>query len=157
MENQAVENPIIRIQENDFDMAAEYAALRDNTNQDGAIVLFTGLVREFNQDSCVSGMFLQHYPGMTEKVLSNIVCEAKSRWPLNKVTVIHRVGQLLPGDQIVFVGVTSAHREAAFNASQFIMDFLKTKAPFWKKETTPEGARWVEANHKDQKAQAHWA
>lgn len=144
------------VQEADFNVADEYELLRDASNQDGAIVVFAGLVRDFNQGNSVSSMFLQHYPGMTENVLRQIIDKAKTQWPVNNVTVIHRVGKLSPGDQIVFVGITSAHREAAYSASEYIMDFLKTKAPFWKKELTDQGERWVEANEKDQLAKGRW-
>ncbi len=147
---------MISVQQQDFDVAAEYADLIANNATDGAVVCFSGLVRDFNQGNQVHGLTLEHYPGMTEKALTEIVEQAKSRWPLGKVRVIHRIGNLDLGDQIVFVGVTSKHREAAFEANQFIMDFLKNRAPFWKKERTTSGERWVEAEDKDKKAQARW-
>lgn len=144
------------MQEQDFDVGLEYSNLIDSNATDGAVVCFAGLVRDFNQGNMVHGLTLEHYPGMTEKALLEIVTEAKSRWSLGKVRVIHRVGDLDLGDQIVFVGVTSRHREAAFEANQFIMDFLKNRAPFWKKERTNSGQRWVEAEDKDKKAQERW-
>lgn len=146
----------ITVQEQDFDIAREYQGLRSAGHEDGAVVTFTGLVRDFNQNCDVKGMFLEHYPGMTEKMLEIIVHQARERWSLNNIRIIHRVGQLYPGDQIVYVGVTSAHREAAFAAAEFVMDFLKTQAPFWKKELTSQGSRWVEANEKDQQALKKW-
>ena len=139
----------ISVQEADFDIAHEYAELRKDNCSDGAVVFFTGLVREMNQGSAISGLSLEHYPGMTEKVLQQIVEDACERWPLNRVRLIHRTGQLEIADQIVFVGVSSSHREAAFSACHFIMDFLKNRAPFWKKEVTPAGERWVDAQEKD--------
>lgn len=139
----------ISVQEADFDIADEYAELRKDNRSDGAVVFFTGLVREMNQGSAISGLSLEHYPGMTEKVLQQIVEDACERWPLNRVRLIHRTGQLEIADQIVFVGVSSSHREAAFSACHFIMDFLKNRAPFWKKEVTPAGERWVDAQEKD--------
>ncbi len=147
---------MITVQEQDFDVAEEYSQLMRDNVTDGAVVFFVGLVRDFNQGNMVHGLSLEHYPGMTEKALLDIVMEAKQRWPLGKVRVIHRVGDLDLGDQIVFVGVTSKHREAAFEANQFIMDFLKNRAPFWKKERTNSGERWVEAEDKDKKAQQRW-
>jgi molybdopterin synthase catalytic subunit len=152
---------MISVQTQDFDMAAEYQALLANTDgtsnsNDGAVVTFVGLVRDYNQGNHVEGLTLEHYPGMTEKALEDIVVAAQSKWPLGKVRVIHRIGKLALSDQIVFVGVTSKHREAAFEATQFIMDFLKNKAPFWKKEVTNIGERWVEAEDKDVKAQQRW-
>lgn len=152
---------MISVQTHDFDMATEYHALMTNTDStinsaDGAVVTFVGLVRDYNQGNHVQGLTLEHYPGMTEKALEDIVLNARAKWPLGKVRVIHRVGQLNLSDQIVFVGVTSKHREAAFEAAQFIMDFLKNRAPFWKKENTDLGTRWVEAEVKDEIAQQRW-
>lgn len=147
---------MITVQKEDFDVGLEYSKLISNNSTDGAVVCFTGLVRDFNQGNSVQGLTLEHYPGMTEKALSDIVAEAKSRWPIGKVRLIHRIGNLDLSEQIVFVGVTSRHREAAFEANQFIMDFLKNKAPFWKKERTTSGERWVEAEDKDKKAQERW-
>lgn len=146
----------ISVQKHDFDISHEYATLREDNRSDGAIVFFSGLVREMNQGSKVSGLSLEHYPGMTEKALHAIVDEACQRWPLNRVRLIHRIGQLAISDQIVFVAVSSSHREAAFSACHFIMDFLKSRAPFWKKEVTSDGERWVEALSKDQQALNKW-
>lgn len=146
----------IRVQETDFDIAQEYTNMRKNNTQDGAIVFFTGLVREMNQGRDVSGLFLEHYPGMTEKALHTIAEQACTRWPLSRIRLIHRIGQLHVSDQIVFVAVSSAHREAAFEACHFIMDFLKKQAPFWKKETSQDGDTWVEALEKDTQAMNKW-
>ncbi len=146
----------IRIQENDFDLTAEIAALRKGDRRIGAVVTFLGTVRDMNDGSQVKGMTLEHYPGMTEKALEAILTQAQSRWDIYQTLVIHRVGPLLPEDQIVLVAVTSAHRGEAFAACEFIMDYLKTAAPFWKKEDTPEGARWVDARVTDDAALARW-
>jgi len=147
---------MVRVQQADFDLAEEYQRLAADPVS-GAVVTFVGKVRDFNQDDRVSGLELEHYPGMTEKALAEIVEQAKSRWPLQAVSVIHRIGKLALGDQIVFVGVASAHRDGAFAACQFIMDYLKTYAPFWKKETTADGAsRWVDARKQDQQAAEKW-
>ena len=154
--NELGEYDFLSVQESDFDVAYEYAQLRENNSQDGAIVFFSGLVRDFNQGKDVTGLYLEHYPAMTEKALAKIIEEAKSRWPLSRVRLIHRVGQLYLSDQIVFVGVSSSHREAAFEACHFIMDYLKKKAPFWKKETTKKGDWWVESLDKDVKALDKW-
>nr|WP_255534041.1 molybdopterin synthase catalytic subunit MoaE [Polynucleobacter sp. MWH-Berg-3C6] len=123
----------------------------------GAVVTFLGAVRDINDGSQVKGMTLEHYPGMTEKALQEILDQAKARWDIYQTLVIHRVGPLLPEDQIVLVVVTSAHRGEAFAACEFIMDYLKTAAPFWKKEDTPEGARWVDARVTDDAAMARWS
>ncbi|CAM3620542.1 molybdopterin synthase catalytic subunit MoaE [Polynucleobacter brandtiae] len=147
---------IIRIQEADFDLTGEISALRKNDPQVGAVVTFLGTVRDMNDGSQVRGMTLEHYPGMTEKALEDIVTQASARWDIRKALIIHRVGPLLPEDQIVLVAVTSAHRGEAFSACEFIMDFLKTDAPFWKKEETPEGGRWVDARVSDDAAIAKW-
>lgn len=147
---------MISVQTADFDMANEYHALIAEGTSDGAVVTFTGLVRDLNQGSKITSLTLEHYPGMTEKSLAEIVAQAKQRWPLGKVRLIHRVGELKLADQIVFVGVTSKHREAAFEACQFIMDFLKNNAPFWKKEATEQGEKWVEFNDKDKQAVQRW-
>jgi len=156
----------IRVQEQDFDIKAEYDALRCKVSTDqasdisadtGAVVTFTGLVRDFNLGDGVETLFLEHYPGMTEKSLSDIAEQARSRWSVLKVCIIHRVGELKPGDQIVFVGVSSAHRGDAFSACEYIMDFLKTRAPFWKKEKTATGSRWVDARSSDSEAAARWS
>ena len=147
---------LIRVQENDFDVSAEIAALRKGDPRVGAVVTFLGTVRDLNDGSQVKEMTLEHYPGMTEKALEEIVAQAKSRWDIYQALVIHRVGPLLPEDQIVLVAVTSAHRGEAFAACEFIMDYLKTAAPFWKKEETPEGGRWVDARVADEAAMARW-
>ncbi|WP_434359675.1 molybdopterin synthase catalytic subunit MoaE [Parasalinivibrio latis] len=148
---------MISVQETDFSVAEEYERLSQGT-QSGAIVTFVGKVRDFNEGDDVSGLTLEHYPGMTEKCLNDIVDESKSRWPLGQVRVIHRVGAMAPGDQIVFVGVTSAHRKAAFEAAEFVMDYLKTRAPFWKKERLGNNDnRWVEARASDNDAADKWS
>jgi molybdopterin synthase catalytic subunit len=147
---------LIRVQENDFDISAEIAALRKGDPRVGAVVTFLGTVRDLNDGSQIKEMTLEHYPGMTEKALEEIVAQAKSRWDIYQALVIHRVGLLLPEDQIVLVAVTSAHRGEAFAACEFIMDYLKTAAPFWKKEETPEGGRWVDARVTDETAMARW-
>jgi molybdopterin synthase catalytic subunit len=146
----------IRIQEQDFDISAELAALRKDDPRVGAVVSFLGTVRDLNDGSQVKGMTLEHYPGMTEKALEEIIAQAKARWDIFNTLVIHRVGPLLPEDQIVLVAVSSAHRGEAFAACEFIMDYLKTAAPFWKKEDTPDGARWVDARITDEVAMARW-
>lgn len=146
---------MISVQTHDFDLASEYAAL-SASHQTGAVVTFVGKVRDMNQGDAVSGMTLEHYPGMTERALQQIIDQAQARWPLLECRVIHRVGALELGDQIVLVGVASLHREAAFSACQFIMDYLKTRAPFWKKEQTPQGTRWVEAKDSDNQAASNW-
>ena len=146
----------IRVQEADFDVGAEIAALTANDARVGAVATFVGLVRDRNDGDGVSEMALEHYPGMTEKALQDIVTDAKSRWDLYGVSVIHRVGVLQPCDRIVFVAVSSAHRGEAFTACEFIMDYLKTRAPFWKREVTPEGARWVDARDADDSAAQRW-
>ena len=146
----------IDVREDDFSISEEYAQLQKTCPKAGAIVTFTGLMRDFNEGDDVTGLYLEHYPGMTEKVLNDIAKTASARWPLLTVRIIHRIGSLKPADQIVFVGVSSAHREAAFQACEFLMDFLKTKAPFWKKETTKEGHRWVDQRQSDQKASNRW-
>ncbi|HJW26153.1 MAG TPA: molybdopterin synthase catalytic subunit MoaE [Rhodocyclaceae bacterium] len=146
----------IRIQEEDFDVGAELAALRAGDARVGALASFLGLVRDVNEGAGVSEMTLEHYPGMTEKSLEKIVADARARWDIYDALVIHRVGRLLPCDQIVLVAVTSAHRGEAFAACEFIMDYLKTRAPFWKREATPEGARWVDARESDDSAAARW-
>lgn len=146
----------IRIQEGDFNLSAEIAALRKGDPRVGAVVTFLGTVRDMNDGSSVKGMTLEHYPGMTEKALQDILDQAKARWDIYQSLVIHRVGSLLPEDQIVMVAVTSAHRGEAFAACEFIMDYLKTAAPFWKKEDTPEGGRWVDARVTDETAMSRW-
>lgn len=145
----------ICVQAEDFSLAQEYQALAEG-NQAGAVVTFVGKVRDMNLGESVSTLTLEHYPGMTEKSLLFIVEQAKSRWPVLAATVIHRVGQLTAGDQIVFVGVSSAHRGAAFQACEFIMDYLKTEAPFWKKEVREGETSWVDARETDQQARQRW-
>jgi molybdopterin synthase catalytic subunit len=146
----------VRIQEHDFDVSSELAALRAGDKRVGAVATFVGVVRDLNDAAQVSTLTLEHYPGMTEKALAQIVDDAKQRWDIYDALVIHRVGPLRPSDQIVLVAVTSAHRGESFAACQFIMDYLKTRAPFWKKEKTPEGERWVEARASDEDAAARW-
>jgi molybdopterin synthase catalytic subunit len=151
-----MQTDFIRIQEADFDLTTEIKALRKDDPRVGAVVTFVGTVRDMNDGSQVKGMTLEHYPGMTEKALEEIITQARGRWDIYKTLVIHRVGPLLPEDQIVLVAVTSAHRGEAFAACEFIMDYLKTAAPFWKKEETPEGGRWVDARVTDDAAMARW-
>ena len=146
----------IRVQTEAFDLGTEVDAMRQGRTDIGAIASFVGLARDMNEGSGVSAMTLEHYPGMTEKALAALVDEACTRWTLRDVTVIHRVGRLLPGDPIVLVVVASSHRGEAFAACEFIMDYLKTRAPFWKKEETPAGTRWVEARASDDAAAARW-
>ena len=143
----------VRVQEEDFDPTTELEALSAGRDDIGALVSFTGLVRGGD----VSEMVLEHYPGMTEKALEEIEEEARKRWSLQGVTIIHRVGPLAPGARIVFVATASRHRAVAFEAAEFLMDFLKTRAPFWKKESTADGARWVDARETDDTAAARWA
>ncbi len=146
----------IAVQAHDFDVGREYAALTANDTAAGAVVFFVGRVRDMNHARDVKSMSLEHYPGMTETILQQIVEEAKGRWELLAARIVHRVGELQVADHIVFVGVTSVHREHAFQAAEFLMDFLKTRAPFWKKEITSQGAIWVEENVKDVKAARRW-
>jgi molybdopterin synthase catalytic subunit len=148
---------MIRVQREDFDLKTEYDALRRASQSPGAIVTFTGLVRDLSKQQRITAMELEHYPGMTEKSLQAIVDETAERWRIDQVTVIHRVGRLLPDEHIVFVGVSSGHRAEAFAACEFIMDFLKTRAPFWKKEFTDAGSHWVEAKESDLDAAERWA
>ncbi|AWW49398.1 molybdopterin synthase catalytic subunit MoaE [Polynucleobacter paneuropaeus] len=147
---------MIRIQESDFDLSAEIANLRKGDRQVGAVVSFLGTVRDMNVGSEVHSMTLEYYPGMTEKALEAIVAQAKARWDIRNTLIIHRVGPLKPEDQIVLVVVTSAHRAEAFAACEFMMDYLKTAAPFWKKEETADGGRWVDARVADDAAMARW-
>src|SRR4051812_31432512 len=146
----------IRVQTQDFDLGVEVAQLRAGDARVGAVVSFIGTVRDMSDGAGVSEMELEHYPGMTEKALEDIVAQAHARWSIFDALVIHRVGPLQPLDQIVLVAVTSAHRGDAFSACEFIMDYLKTQAPFWKKEQTPQGARWVDARVTDDHALAKW-
>lgn len=145
----------VLVQTQDFSVSDEYSLIADD-NSDGAVVTFVGKVRDFNDGSVVTDLTLEHYPGMTEGVLQQIAVEARERWPLNKVTIIHRVGTMALGEQIVFIGVTSAHRKAAFAACEFLIDFLKTKAPFWKLEAGETGKNWVEAKDADEQAAKMW-
>ena len=144
----------VRVQQEDFDVGFESSALQHPAV--GAIALFVGTVRGLNEDNTVTAMTLEHYPGMTEAEISRIEDEARDRWPLINVTVVHRVGRLLAGEQIVLVAVSSAHRQAAFDAAQYIIDFLKTDAPFWKAEERGDQISWVEARHTDNNALAKW-
>jgi len=146
----------IRVQEEDFDVTAELGRMRENNSNIGAIVNFIGLVRDLNQGSSIGSMALEHYPGMTEKSISQIVEQAMLRWKLQDAIVIHRIGHLLAGDQIVFVATSSQHRAEAFASCEFIMDYLKTRAPFWKKEFTPSGSRWVASCDADIDAAKRW-
>jgi molybdopterin synthase catalytic subunit len=146
----------VRVQTTDFDVAEELAALRARDPRVGAVVIFIGTVRDVNEDAHVLQMTLEHYPGMTEKALEAIVAQARQRFDIYDALVVHRVGELRPTDQIVLVAVTSAHRGEAFDACRFVIDYLKTEAPFWKKEQTPEGAHWVDARATDDEAAARW-
>ena len=146
----------VRVQEADFDLSTEINVFRADRPEVGAIAAFVGLVRDINVGSAVSSLTLEHYPAMTQKALHGIVAQARQRWEIIDALVIHRVGCLQPMDQIVLVAVASTHRGEAFHACEFIMDYLKTQAPFWKQEQTPEGARWVEAKESDNSAAAHW-
>lgn len=146
----------IRVQAQPFDPGHELNAQHAANLGVGAVVSFVGYVRDFNDGRDVGGMFLEHFPGMTEKALGKITDQARERWPLLSIEVIHRIGRLEPGEPIVFVAVASAHRQAAFEACNFVMDYLKTRAPFWKKEDTPQGARWVEGRDSDQAAADRW-
>lgn len=146
----------VRVQLDDFDVATELTAMRLASPDIGAVVSFIGQVRDFNDGDTIQTLTLEHYPGMTEHALEAIENDAKSRWNIASSLIIHRVGQLKPQDQIVLVAVASAHRGEAFKACEFMMDFLKTQAPFWKKETTNKGERWVDAKLSDDDAQARW-
>jgi molybdopterin synthase catalytic subunit len=146
----------VSIQTQDFDVSQELAALRAGDARVGAVCSFVGTVRERNDGNSVASMELEHYSGMTEKSISAMMNEAKQRFDIFAARVIHRVGLLHPEDQIVFVAITSAHRGESFKACEFLMDYLKTQAPFWKKEVTPEGARWVDARVSDDQALARW-
>jgi molybdopterin synthase catalytic subunit len=145
---------VIRVQQEDFDIGAEIAALTAGRTDIGAIVTFTGTVRD--QAGAVEEMTLEHYPGMTERELGRIEAEANARWPLQASLIVHRYGTLRPGDNIVLVVTASEHRDAAFDAARFLMDYLKTTAPFWKRETGPGGSRWVEAEPPDDDATVSW-
>ena len=151
---------MIKVQREDFDVGAEIEALTRNNHAIGGLAVFVGLVRDMveagGEPRKVGAMTLEHYPGMTEKMLSRIEAEARERWPLEATLIVHRYGHLKPGDQIVMVAAASAHRQAALEACQFLIDWLKTKAPFWKLEEGPEGAQWVEARARDDAAAASW-
>jgi molybdopterin synthase catalytic subunit len=146
----------VTIQQADFDLGAEVVALRAADLQVGAVATFVGTVRDRSDGTRVDAMELEHYPGMTERAIEAMVDQARRRFDIRGVRIVHRVGPLRPGDQIVLVAVTSAHRHEAFQACEFLMDYLKTQAPFWKKETTPDGARWVDARVADDAALARW-
>ena len=147
---------MISIQQQDFSVSDELAKLEANNVSDGAVVTFTGRVRNHNLGQEVTGLYLEHYPGMTEKLLEKIIEQAKTRWQFSQARVIHRIGELAIGEQIVFVAVTSSHRQDAFAAAEFIMDFLKVKAPFWKKELTTNGAVWLDAKTSDHNKAKSW-
>lgn len=146
----------VRVQEQDFDVGAELARLTEGNHAIGGVAVFVGLVRDLAGGSEISAMTLEHYPAMTEKMLAEIEAEAQARWPLEASLVIHRFGRLEPGDQIVMVATASVHRQAAFESCEFLMDWLKTKAPFWKLEETEQGAQWVDARDSDDTAAARW-
>ncbi|WP_226876455.1 molybdopterin synthase catalytic subunit MoaE [Microbulbifer hainanensis] len=146
----------ISVQAGTFDVGVEYAGLREGNVADGATAIFVGSVRDFNLDQSVAQLELEHYPGMTEKVLEDIAGRAQQRWQLGRVRLVHRVGPLLPGDDIVFVGACAPHRQAALDACAYMIDFLKTEAPFWKKEYGRDGVRWVDAREGDREALKKW-
>lgn len=148
---------MIRVQEQAFDAGGELMAFKAGKTHVGGTALFVGSVREMNEGAAVSAMTLEHYPGMTEKALTAIEAEARGRWPLDDVLIIHRFGRMLPGDDIVLVLCSSSHREAAFEACQFLMDWLKTKAPFWKLEEGGGARRWVDARESDDTAASRWS
>jgi molybdopterin synthase catalytic subunit len=148
--------PTVRVQVEDFDVGAEIAKLRAGRPEIGAVATFVGVCRDRNDGASVATMTLEHYPGMTERSIGAIVGDALRRWQIDDVTVVHRVGELRPTDQIVLVVVVGGHRGDAFAACEFIMDYLKTRAPFWKKEDTPQGARWVDARATDNAAAERW-
>lgn len=148
----------ISVQCHDFDVGKEYADLIAEDINSGAVVFFVGRVRDFNDGRTVTGLSIEHYPGMTEKALEQLLDEAKQRWQISSAHIVHRYGDFKLGDQIVFVGTASPHRQDAFEAAEFLMDYLKTRAPFWKKEINREGkSMWVEAKEKDQEAAERWA
>jgi molybdopterin synthase catalytic subunit len=147
---------MIKVQREDFDVGREIAALSDGNHAVGGLAVFVGLVRDMAGDRPVGAMTLEHYPGMTEKMLAKIEAEARERWPLEASLIVHRYGRLEPGDRIVLVAAASAHRQAALEACQFLIDWLKTKAPFWKLEDGPGGATWVAARDDDDDAAARW-
>jgi len=147
---------MIRVQREDFDVGAEVAALSTDNHAVGGVAVFIGLVRDMAGEEAIGAMTLDHYPGMTERMLERIEAEAKDRWPLEAALIIHRFGRLEPGERIVLVATASAHRQAAFEACEFLVDWLKTKAPFWKLEEKSSGAEWVTAKASDDKAAARW-
>ncbi len=147
---------MIRVQTEDFDLGSELKKMTHKQTTVGGLCSFVGLVRDMAGDAEISAMTLEHYPGMTEKALAEIDAEACERWPLQATLIIHRFGRLVPGDQIVLVAAASAHREAAFEACHFLIDWLKTKAPFWKLEATADGGKWVDARDSDQSAARRW-
>ncbi len=146
----------VSIQQDDFDVRVLQAALTKADFTQGAVASFVGLVRAGGKDGQIAHMELEHYPGMTERSIQTIVDEAKQRWNIGAATVVHRIGRLVPGEQIVYVGVSGAHRSETFHACEFIMDYLKTRAPFWKKATTAQGAHWVDARESDARAARRW-
>lgn len=146
----------ITIQQPDFDLAAELAVLRASSTQVGAVVSFVGLVRDFSEQGEIENLYLEHYPGMSENVLIQIINQAAMRWHLLDACIIHRIGTLLPNDQIVLVATAAAHRAEAFAACEFIIDYLKTDAPFWKREQTSQGSCWLETRHSDKQRTEHW-
>ncbi|KUO63953.1 MAG: hypothetical protein APF80_16185 [Alphaproteobacteria bacterium BRH_c36] len=147
----------VRVEHKDFDIGAEIAALTGGRTDIGAVVTFTGTVRGSAGDAPITSMTLEHYPGMTEAELARVEAEANARWPLSATLIVHRIGELHPGDNIVLVITASAHRHAAFEAAEFLMDYLKSRAPFWKKEARPDGsARWVDARETDTEAMQRW-
>ena len=147
---------MIKVQQKDFDYGLEVSALSKGNQGVGGVCSFTGLVRDMVGDKHINNLYLEHYPGMTEKCLSDLETEAQNRWPLERTLIIHRYGYLGPGDQIVLVAVSSAHRDAAFDACRFLIDCLKTKAPFWKLECTSENSQWVAAKDTDSRAYNRW-
>ena len=148
---------MVRVQHEEFDVNAEVARLRAANPRIGAVACFIGVVRDVNDGDTIASMTLEHYPGMTEKALAEIATQARARWQLYDVLIIHRVGELRPTEPIVLVVTTSAHRHDAFAACEFVMDYLKTEAPFWKKEATPSGERWVDARETDDAARERWS
>jgi molybdopterin synthase catalytic subunit len=146
----------VSVQAEDFSLTNEVAQLELDNFSDGAVVTFTGRVRNRNEGANVKTLTLEHYPGMTERALESIILTAKQRWNIGRIRIIHRIGELNLGEQIVFVGVTSMHRKEAFAAAEFMMDYLKVKAPFWKKERTEDGERWLEAKVSDQHKAQDW-
>jgi molybdopterin synthase catalytic subunit len=147
---------MIRVQQDDFDIGAEIARLTDGNHAVGGLAVFVGLVRDMANDAAIGAMTLEHYPGMTEKKLAEIEAEAQRRWPLEASLIVHRYGRLEPGDRIVLVACASPHRDAAFDACRFLIDWLKTEAPFWKLEESGDGAKWVEARGSDSAAKKRW-